>query len=350
MSNLERVAWYYFAGRPFIPRPRYLCFNGTLRCDLKCLHCGIWQDKLEGSEIDAAALDKIVKQKFFTDIHTAWLTGGEPTLRKDAGELARVMVERLPSLRTLGLATNGVQTERVISVVRSMREAMTPERHALFVHVSLDGLGEVHDRIRGREGAFKGVIATLEEIERMKSNGPPIAVGLNCVIQPENVGNLPDIHRFASERGMSLTFNAAVITDQIFRTADRAKSLALQTDEKKKVVDFLKSIISDSEPVFRYQYMIILRVLKGMPRPRRCLSLYSTININANGVLIPCPAASDVFPVNVCGMDVEEIWRSAAAREMRKRIEKEFCPSCMLSCSVGDAMSLREFIAGGWNF
>ncbi len=350
MSNLERVAWYYGAGRLFLPRPRYFCFNATLRCDLRCLHCGIWEDKLDGEELSATALGEILSQDFFKNVHTAWLTGGEPTLRADAGELAEVMASHLPSLRTLGLATNGVQTDRVMTRVREMQKALDPKSQSLFVHISLDGYREVHDSIRRRKGAFDGVVATLDEIQKMAKGTAGIGAGLNCVIQPENVNDLHNIYRFARDRGLSVTFNPVVITDQIYRTSNRAQELGLSREAKEKIIAFLEGIMPDVHPVFRYQYRIITAVLKGMRRPRRCLTLYSTININANGILIPCPAASDIFPVNACGKDMDAFWRGKDARAMRRRVAREFCPSCMLSCSVGDAMSITELVQGGWDF
>ncbi len=350
MSNLERVAWYYGAGRLFLPRPRYFCFNSTLRCDLKCLHCGIWEDKLEGEELSPDQLAEILRQPFFQRIHTAWLTGGEPTLRKDAGELAEVLASRLPSLRTLGIATNGVQTDRVAARVREMLKAIDTGRQSLFVHISVDGYREVHDLVRSRQGAFDGVVATLEEVQAIAKENPAVVAGLNCVIQPDNVDDLGNIYRFAKDRGVSLTFNTVVITDQIFRTAARSEQLSLDEGAKKKIRDFLESIMPEAPPVLRYSYRIIIEVLKGGRRPRRCLTLYSTVNINANGVLIPCPAASDMFPVDVFGLDLDELWRSSEAEEMRRRVLKDFCPSCMLSCSVGDAMSIRELLQRGWDF
>jgi MoaA/NifB/PqqE/SkfB family radical SAM enzyme len=244
MSNIERVAWYYGAGRLFTPRPRYFCFNSTLRCDLQCIHCGIWKDRLDGDELNAGMLRDILYQPFFREIHTAWLTGGEPTLRQDAGELAEVMVEYLPSLKTLGLATNGVNTRRVMEAVREMQKAINGRGPSLFVHISLDGVGEVHDRIRRTHGAFEGVLATLDEVQAMANNSHAIAAGLNCVIQPENVDDLENIYRFAKDKGVTVTFNPVVITDQIYRTAGREDELGLAADQREKIISFLERIMN----------------------------------------------------------------------------------------------------------
>jgi MoaA/NifB/PqqE/SkfB family radical SAM enzyme len=350
MNDLERLVNYYAAGRLFMPRPRYLCFNATLRCDGHCGHCGIWKEKARGVELGPAELGRVLAGGLFQKVETAWITGGEPTLRDDLGEVASAMTSSLSALNTLGIATNGLDPERVIARVNDMRAALDPGRHGLFAHVSLDGAGAVHDKVRGRPGAFAAVTETLSRLVKLRDANPAarIEIGLNCVIQPGNVAGLDDLFAFARERGLPLMFNVVLVTDQIYRNLSMAGALAFSDDDKKKVIAFLDRISPDSPAPFRYQYGIIKEVLSGGRRPRRCLTLFTTININADGSLIPCPAASDVFPRNVLEEDVEKLWSGREAGEVRSRIACEFCPTCMLSCSLGDSMPAGEWVKGGW--
>ena len=73
------------------------------------------------------------------------------------------------------------------------------------------------------------------------------------------------------------------------------------------------------------------------------------MNINADGSWIPCPAASDFRPANLLHEDVEKLWRSGQAKELRRRVHRELCSSCMLSCSLGDSMPWSEWRRGGWD-
>ena len=97
----------------FVPKPRFLIYNATRRCDLSCRHCGIWQAE-KREELDAARLEPIIARGFFSKVDTVWLTGGEPFLRKDLAELAKVFRARLPGMRMLGIASNGYATERIL--------------------------------------------------------------------------------------------------------------------------------------------------------------------------------------------------------------------------------------------
>jgi len=350
MKDIERLINYYAAGRLFLGRPRHLCFNATLRCDGRCSHCGIWRDKGKTTEIGARELARALSSPLFSKVETAWITGGEPTLRDDFGEVSRALVDSLPSLVTIGVATNGFDPARTIERVAAMRAAAA-DRHSVFAHVSLDGVGEVHDRARDREGLFEAVEQTIKRLMELRDrgDGPKLEIGLNCVIQPANVDGLDELHSYARDLGLPITFNVALVTDQIYRNQDRADELTLSKEDREKISSFLDRIMPESPRPFQYQYEIIKAVLKGRPRPRRCLTLYTTININADGSLIPCPASSDVFPKNVTKEDPEAIWRGREARLMRARVHGEFCPSCMLSCSLGDSMPVGEYFKGGWD-
>jgi len=350
MNDLERVLWYHLAGRPFLPRPRYLCLNATLRCDGRCGHCGIWRQKPSGPELTPEQVRKILAQSFFRRIESAWFTGGEPTLREDLGELARAVAGSLPSLSTLGMATNALEPERALDRVEAMSRALDPSRQGLFIQVSLDGAGEVHDRARNQPGAFQAAMKSLDLILGLKRSHPSLRLeaGLNCVIQPANVEGLAELHELARGKGLALTFNVALVTDQVYRNRDRAEALSLAEADRRKIIAFLDRVIPESPPALRYQHRILQAVLSGRPRPRRCLTLYSTININADGTWIPCPASSDFLPRSLIDADVEKLWKSPEARAMRSRVRRELCGSCMLSCSLGDSMPLGEWLRGGW--
>jgi MoaA/NifB/PqqE/SkfB family radical SAM enzyme len=346
MNDRERLLTYYTAAI-LRPPPRLLCVNATLRCDGHCGHCGIWREPA-GDEFRPDELRRALATPFFQRIETAWITGGEPTLREDLAEVARAMVESLSGLRTLGLATNALDPGRVEDRVRAMREAAGPGR-SLFVHLSLDGLGEIHDRVRQRPGAFAAAVETIGRLERLRAEaGAPIELGLNCVIQPANLVGLEALSGFARERGLPLTFNVALVTNQIYRNQAFAAGLALGPEERLRVAAFLRSIAPASPPALRYQYRLMQEVLAGRPQPGRCLTLYSTVNINADGSLIPCPASSDLFPRNALVEDMAALWRSDEAEAMRGRVRRELCPGCMLSCSLGDSMPLSEWLRGGW--
>jgi len=350
MNNLKRMAFYYTAGKILIPKPIYLIYNATLRCDLSCQHCGIWETK-KLTELKPQELDLILNRRFFDQIETAWLTGGEPTLRKDFLELVKIFKIRLPRFRMLGIATNGYGSERILSLNQNLFSILDSNQQGVFWHISLDGVGKTFDEIRGKKGAFNELIKTVEGIKAEKQKPPKrkLDLGFNCVIQPMNVSELEEIKKFADAYQATLTFNLVEITDQYYCNQARAEKLNLSRDEKKEVSIFLKTLLANSPPAFNYQIKRIIAVLEKEKRDRRCLSFYSTLIINADGSWLPCPLSSGWIKVNFLETPPEKFWKSKSAQNLRKKVEKELCPKCALSCSLGDSLSFWEFIHGGFD-
>jgi len=348
MNNLQRLLWYYGAGRIFIPRPRYFIYNATLRCDLHCRHCGIWENRKK-PELAPADLDKILARDFFSRVETAWLTGGEPTLRKDLGPIAGIFRKRFPSMRILGIATNGYAPERILSRLDEISAELDHSRQGIFIQFSIDGLEEVHDRIRGPD-AFTNLTASVEAVKQWRAGHPSLKVdfGFNCVVQPENVAQLKAVKDFAEQRGAGITFNVVAITDQIYYTRHKASELAFRNGLKRELTAFLQQLKDESGPAYRQQYQSFISVLSGGKRRRRCLSLYSTFIVNSDGTWIPCPLCSEWERVDFRETDPGFFWKSSRAKTLRRRVAAELCPGCLLSCSLGDSLSFLEFIAGGF--
>ncbi|MCQ2142970.1 MAG: TIGR04133 family radical SAM/SPASM protein [Bacteroidales bacterium] len=127
----------------------YLFWECTARCNLHCRHCG--SDCLAASadadmplEDFLAAFDTIPKKKM-PDRFTVVLTGGEPLLRGDICAAIRAISARGAAV---GMVSNGYFYDESMHA-----DLMASGLRALTI--SLDGLGEDHDWMRGREGSFE---------------------------------------------------------------------------------------------------------------------------------------------------------------------------------------------------
>jgi len=75
------------------------------------------------------------------------------------------------------------------------------------VTISLDGIGEVHNQIRGREKFFEKTSASIETLKRVrKENGLDFEIRLKTVIMRQNVENVCEIARFANQDGMHVFY------------------------------------------------------------------------------------------------------------------------------------------------
>ncbi len=138
--------------------PKWIAWETTQRCNLRCVHCRCSSD-LEASEGDFTTdegkqlIDDIVA--FCSPVLV--LSGGEPLLRQDIFELARYGTDK--GLR-MCMATNGTLIDA--AVCEQMKAS-----GIRIVSLSLDGAtAEVHDNFRDCDGSFDGIIRgarTLKE-------------------------------------------------------------------------------------------------------------------------------------------------------------------------------------------
>ncbi len=138
--------------------PKWLAWETTQRCNLKCVHCRCSSDMLS-SEGDFSTEEafKLIDDICEVSKPVMVLSGGEPLIRKDIFEIARYGTSR--GLR-MCMATNG--TLITDEVCRRMLDA-----DIKMVSLSLDGsCPAVHDDFRSYPGAFEGVVRGAETLKR----------------------------------------------------------------------------------------------------------------------------------------------------------------------------------------
>src|SRR5439155_9285200 len=137
---------------------------------------------------------------------------GEPLIRKDEIELMRFA--RDVGIRHMHLNTNAI--------------LLTPERLELVLdagvrsfNISVDGTGDLHDRIRGRKGAFERTSSHLEHVLARRGE-LGLKVRMNFTVMRDNVHALPDMAALAQRLGVRLYLNLATDKTFLFRDEEVA--------------------------------------------------------------------------------------------------------------------------------
>jgi len=75
------------------------------------------------------------------------------------------------------------------------------------VTVSLDGVGETHDKVRGRQGFFERTSTSIETLRRVSRQlRLPLKIRLKTVIMAHNLHEVGAVARFAEERGLEIFY------------------------------------------------------------------------------------------------------------------------------------------------
>lgn len=163
-------------------------WNSTRTCNLKCRHCYMSSDarKYEG-ELTTEEAKRFIADLADFKVPVLLFSGGEPLLRPDFFELAAYA--QACGVRPT-LSTNGTLITR--ETAQKIKDIGVG-----YVGISLDGLREVNDKFRGKDGAFQ---AAMEGIQNCVAVGQ--RVGLRFTINRHNLQELEQIFDFIEEENI----------------------------------------------------------------------------------------------------------------------------------------------------
>ena len=145
-----------------VPGPTDASIILTYRCPMRCSMCGIWHNPTDrDSEITAADLRSLPELKFIN------LTGGEPFLRDDLGDIIEECYRHAPRIV---ISTSGWYDERVVEIARDYPQ--------VGIRISLEGMAQVNDALRGRGGGFDKGLRTLLALKAMGHGD----IGFGCTV------------------------------------------------------------------------------------------------------------------------------------------------------------------------
>lgn len=134
-------------------RPRYVVWELTLRCNMRCAHCGSNAGGMRGVELSSEEALDLADQLGALGCERLTLLGGEPFLREDWESIT----DRLQKGGVrVNVITNGWFTADWSLVERIKAAGLTT------LGVSIDGYGSKHDELRRREGSFERILQTLD--------------------------------------------------------------------------------------------------------------------------------------------------------------------------------------------
>jgi len=167
------------------PSGPVVIWNLIRRCNLNCLHCyAISADTDFAGELGTEEVFAVLDDLKAFGVPALILSGGEPLLRADLFEITR----RAKELGFyLGLSTNGTLIDQV-NVKRIAAAGYD------YVGISLDGIGETHDRFRRKQGAYD---ASLAAARLCRDEG--IKVGIRFTITADNADELPKLLQLCEE-------------------------------------------------------------------------------------------------------------------------------------------------------
>lgn len=154
----------------------------TSRCNAFCQTCFYHEELNQPGDLTFPQLEKV--SRTMPPITDLWLSGGEPTLRRDLTDIIDMFVERNGVDRVI-IPTNGLIKRRVYEVV-DQALSHNPKLD-LYLNIALDGYGETHDRIRGVPGNWGKTLDCITALYPLKKKfADRFRLNVNTVVCAEN--------------------------------------------------------------------------------------------------------------------------------------------------------------------
>ena len=275
-----------------LEKPVVLQFPVIDICNSQCQMCFIWKNKAEAVVTTQNLRDRL-SDPLFDRVRTVGINGGEPTLRKDLGALTESLFAALPQLKQISLITNAYRVEEVTARIREVGDVVARHCGTLDLMVSLDGVGDVHDRVRGKPGNFDRAVAVLDVARRVKA---VTSVRIGCTVIKENVYGLHDLLDFCRRERLYVKYRLGIPHRRLY-TQGEAKPFALDHEERVHLTTFLEGLVRHYEPNPQQRLFyrsLIDQVLFHAPRKAGCDWRHRGATLTSRGELLFCAVESDV--------------------------------------------------------
>jgi len=312
--------------------PVYAVWEITLACDLKCQHCGSRAGKRRPGELSTEECLDLVRQMARLGTREVTLIGGEAYLRRDWLQIIREIRDQgmICTLQTGGLH---LTEERV-------RQAADAGLQA--AGVSIDGLRDLHDNLRGVRGSYDAAFAALRNLKKYN-----LQSSVNTQIGAEVMPQMRELmHLFieAGARNWQLQLTVAM-----GRAADRPE-LLLQPYEMLELMPLIAELYDEGlehdflvQPGYFGPYESVWRG-KGDDSVHwvSCNAGQNTLGIEADGTIKGCPSlpTSPYAGGNIRDLTLEDLWQTPELSFTRTRTRNDlwgFCGTCYYAdvCRAG---------------
>jgi MoaA/NifB/PqqE/SkfB family radical SAM enzyme len=289
--------------------------------------CNIWRSQ-EVEELDAEDWINLLSSPFFSELRELDVTGGEPFLRKDLLELidglSHLKDDHLRKIKSFAITTNGFLTRRILESTEKMLEILESKEIHLIMALAMDGIGEVHDKIRNYKDAWTKVNETIQGLKHLRRSMKNLVIGLKTTVLPQNVDQLESISNYADQNELFTIISPRIITANRYRNMDRKDDLAFSENEIKRMLQFYKS----GHFQWDFHGNRLVQYLETGVMKKPCSAGFNYFFVRSNGEVYPCPLIKSKLG-NIKETGVEDLMLSKTASSFRKRVGKrKECRTC----------------------
>ncbi len=306
--------------------------NGTVivtyRCNARCTMCNRYKAPSKPEEELSVGTIRKLPPMYFTNI-----TGGEPFIREDLPEIVRELYKKSDRIV---ISTNGFFTDRIVALCKEFPQ--------VGIRISIEGLEQTNNEIRGLDDGFNRGYSTLKTLREMGMTD----VGFGMTVQDKNAPDLVPLYKLSNEMGME--FATASLHNSFYFV--EAKNII---HDRPMVAQNFEALCNEllrswsPKKWFRaYFNHGLINYIYGQKRLLKCDMSFDTFFIDPYGDVMPCNGTRDKEVMgNLNTQSWEELWSSPEAEQVRNKVR--CCDrDCWMIGSVSPAMNKYIWIPAFW--
>mgnify|MGYP005775162111 FL=1 len=296
--------------------------NGTVivtyRCNARCTMCNRYKAPSKPEEEISIETIKKLPKMYFTNI-----TGGEPFIREDLPDIVRELYKKSDRIV---ISTNGFFTDRIIKLCEEFPN--------VGIRISIEGLEETNNKIRGLDDGFNRGYSTLKKLVEMKHPD----VGFGMTVQDANAKDLVPLYDLSNELNMEFATASLHNSFYFVEAKNIIKDRLMVAKEFERLINKLLNSNSPKKWFRAYFNHGLINYIFGQKRLLPCDMAFDTFFIDPYGDVMPCNGTKEKEVMgNLNEQTWDELWNSEQADKVRNKV-RHCDRQCWMIGSVSPAM------------
>lgn len=327
-------------------KPRSALLFLTFRCTSRCRSCAMWKRAIPVlDELNFEGWKKVVDELFMNGVEVLELFGGDVFLRKDILFSLIKYIKQLDMI--VHMPTNAIllDEETAFHLVDSGIE---------YIYISVDDVGEKHDKLRGVAENFKCLVNGIELLQRARGNHSSPTLICNTTISRVNIDSLEQVVSFAHNIG----FDACALEYVGEITMEHIRSSKVNGSQPDPYfIQQGDSLLLNESQAWRLKYLVPLLVktyskskmnintlnidtlsyknlYEGTVPAKKCYQERNEVTVDPYGNVIGCPFFSKYILGNLCREPLHAIWNNRKHFNFRKLQNSgslKICNHCIMT-------------------
>ncbi|MEY8211140.1 MAG: radical SAM protein [Gammaproteobacteria bacterium] len=308
--------------------PKVIQLPITYNCNSRCVMCNIWRMD-HSNEASVEEFARFLQDDIFKNVEAVGINGGEPSLVKNLPDYADEIL-KLPSLKSLNVISHGFGTKPLIRSLERIYQSCKDKGVSFHVAISLDGVGDIHNIVRGRKKLFEKTEATIDEIIENQSKYCD-GYDIGCTVVAQNIDYLIELDTYAKSKNYNIKYRLGIDNKRIESDKLRDQYSVIYSPLRQSAKEFFHYQISQAKDIVAcFKYFAIFSWLNS-ERPKRLLGCAwkdEGVTLDSRGELYYCAVASD--SIGSLRKDKgESVFFDDSNINYRKSIIRDSCDGCI---------------------